>query len=211
MKRLFRSRLPPALTSTQINSLAKESHVAPEDIKDWYDRFNHCYPRSYLSYKEFISYLEQVNTQNGNDNHLTKSMVKQLFNVLDLNEDKRLNFEEFFLFNIVINQGSLEDKLKLIFRLYDRDQNKYLTRVQLENILSNMFDLLNLSKSKNGLSQNIDEILTRTNFNNQNTKISWHTFSTYVLNDPLLFSILVSNDFDDYKSDDDFSCIVTRF
>ncbi|CAF2579981.1 unnamed protein product [Rotaria sp. Silwood2] len=211
MKSLFRSRLPPELTPTQINSLATESHLPAEDIKEWYERFNHCYPRGYLSYKEFISYLQQLYAQNGNDNRLTKSTVKQLYNVLDLNEDKHLNFEEFFLFNRIINQGSSEEKLKLICHLYDRDKKKYLTRLQLENILTNMFDLLNLRRSKNGLSQNINEILTRANFSNQNTKISWNTFSAYVLNDPSLFAVLVSADNDENKSDDDFSCLVTRF
>ncbi|CAF1328659.1 unnamed protein product [Rotaria sp. Silwood1] len=211
MKSLFRSRIPPELTPTQITSLSTESHLPAEDIKEWYERFNHCYPRGYLSYKEFISYLQQVNTQNGNDNRLTKSMVKQLFNVLDLNEDKHLNFDEFFLFNRLINQGSLEEKLKLIFRLYDRDKKKYLTRQQLENILSNMFDLLNLSKSKNGLSQNIEKILNRANFSSQNTKISWSTFSTYVLNDPSLFAMLVSNDIEHDEPDDDIDYLVTRF
>ncbi|CAF3160942.1 unnamed protein product [Rotaria sp. Silwood2] len=211
MKSLFRSRLPPELTPTQINSLATESHLPAEDIKEWYERFNHCYPRGYLSYKEFISYLQQLYAQNGNDNRLTKSTVKQLYNVLDLNEDKHLNFEEFFLFNRLINHGSSEEKLKLICHLYDRDKKKYLTRLQLENILTNMFDLLNLRRSKNGLSQNINEILTRANFSNQNTKISWNTFSTYVLNDPSLFAVLVSADNDENKSDDDFSCLVTRF
>jgi len=211
MKSIFRSRLPPPLTSTQINTLTKESHLLSEDIEEWYERFYHCYPRGYLSSKEFLNYLKQIQTQNGNNNYPTKSMVKQLFHALDLDEDKQLNFEEFFLFNILINQGTTEEKLRLILTLYDKDEKKYLTRQKIENILINMFDLLNIPKPIDGLSRRIDTILTRANFNNQNAKISWHTFSSYVLNNPSLFKLLISTDTDENTSDDDFSVLITRF
>ncbi|CAF3092690.1 unnamed protein product [Rotaria socialis] len=211
MKNLFRSRLPPTLTSTQINKLADESHLSAQDIEEWYQRFNSCYPCGYLSYKEFISYLKTVKNQNGNDSRITKSVVKQLYRVLDLNQDKKLNFEEFFLFNIVLNQGSFEDKFKLTLDLYDREKEKYLTRAQLERILVDMFDLLNLSKAKDGLSQRIDEILTSANFNNKDNEISWHTFSTYVRNNQSLFATLISKDIGGKKSDDDFTTVTARF
>lgn len=211
MKRIFRSRVPPALKPEQIHILANESHLTEQEIQEWYERFTHCYPRGYLSYKEFISYLREVNNQNGNDNQLTNSMVKQLYRVLDLNQDKQLNFEEFFLFNIVINQGSLEDKLRLILALYDREKDKYVTRSQLENILVNMFDLLNISKAKIGLSERLDAILIRTNFNTQDNQISWHTFITYIRNDKSLFALLIGKDTNRKKSDDVFVPIITRF
>jgi len=211
MKSIFRSRLPPPLTSTQIVTLTKQSHLPVEDIEEWYERFNHCYPRGYLSQKEFLTYLKQFNIHNRNDSHPTKSMVKQLFRVLDLNEDKQLNFEEFFFFNILINQGSIQDKLKLILNLYDRDKKKDLTRQQLENVLINMFDLLNIPKPKNGLSQRINTILTRINFNTQSAKINWHTFSSSVLNNSSLFELLISNDVDENASEDDFNYLITRF
>ncbi len=74
-----------------------------------------------------------------------------------------------------------------------------------------MFDLLNIPKPTDGLSKRIDTILNRANFNNQNTKISWHTFSSYVLEQPSLFKLLISNDTDGNTSDDDFSVLITRF
>jgi Ca2+-binding EF-hand superfamily protein len=211
MKRIFRSRLPPPLTSTQIDTLTRQSHVSTEDLEEWYERFNHCYPRGYLSYKEFLDYLQQLQIQNKTSNRPTKSMGKQLFRILNLNEDQKLNFEEYFLFNILINQGTTEEKLKLILSLYDQKKTKYLTREQLENVLINMFELLNIPKPKNGLSQRIDTILTRSNFNNQQTKISWHTFSSYVLNDSSLFQLLISKDIDGDISNDGFTYLITRF
>jgi len=211
MKKIFRSRLPPPLTPTQISSLTKQSHLPVEEIQEWYERFNHCYPRGYLSSKEFLTYIKQFHTYNRTHNQPTKSMVKQLFRILDINEDKQLNFEEFFIFNLLINQGTSEDKLKLILHLYDQDKTKYLTRQQLENVLTNMFDILNIPKPINGLSKKLDTILTRANFNNQNSKISWHTFSSSVIDNPSLFRLLISNSTDRRTSEDDFDYLITRF
>ena len=82
MKRIFHSRIPPKLTSDQINYLTTQSYLSAEDVEDWYERFNHCYPRSYLSYKEFISYLNQLYAFNGNDHRLKKTINKRNFSFI---------------------------------------------------------------------------------------------------------------------------------
>ena len=110
---------------------------------------------------------------------------------------------------MLINQGSSEDKLKLILNLYDRDKQKYVSRQELEEVLINMFDLLNMTKPKTDLSQKLDTILSRGNFNTQN-KISWHTFSSHVLNNSSLFDLLISRNTNRNKTRDDPDIIVTR-
>ncbi|CAF1289342.1 unnamed protein product [Adineta steineri] len=202
MKSLFRSRLPAPLETAQTKRLSKQFHLPEEEIEEWYERFQHCYPRG-LSSKEFVFYLQQIQIKNGKDKRPTKSIVKRLFRLLDINQDKQLDFEEFFQFNILINQGSSENKLKLILSLYDKDKQKYLTRQQLENVLINMFDLLDIPIPNNGLSERINTILTRGNFNNQNSKISWHAFRTHILDNSSSFDLLVSND--------DWDYLITRF
>jgi Ca2+-binding EF-hand superfamily protein len=110
-----------------------------------------------------------------------------------------------------MNQGLPNEKLKLILKIYDRNKTKYLTREELENVLNNMFDLLNIHKPTNGLAKTIDTILIRTNFSQQDTKISWDTFSTYILNDSSLFQLLISNRNDGQIDDDGSEWLITRF
>jgi hypothetical protein len=74
-----------------------------------------------------------------------------------------------------------------------------------------MFDILNIPKPINGLSKKLDTILTRANFNNQNSKISWHTFSSSVIDNPSLFRLLISNSTDRRTSEDDCDYLITRF
>lgn len=218
MKRVFRSRVSPPLTATQLYTLTRQSHLSAEELEEWHQRFTHCYPRGYLSFKEFLFYLQQLNTptKNNEQKRPMKSMLKQLFRILDLNEDKQLNFEEFFLFNLLINRGTEGDKLKLILNLYDREKTKYLTLKQLENVLTDMFDLLNIPQPPDGISRRIDWILSRAELNSQDSKISWQTFRNCILNDPTLFALLVPNHHQtqhvhEDDDDDNSSWIVTRF
>ena len=211
MKRLFRSRLPPPLTMAQKTSLVKLSRLSAEEIEEWYEHFNHCYPRGHLSYKEFLSYVQQVNSLNGNANRFTKPMVKQLFNVFNLNKHEKLSFEEFFPLNILVNQYSLEDKFRLMLNLYNKDKSQHLTQQQLESVLMNMFDILNISTSSNGLTERINKILNRANVNSYEAKISWEAFSAYVLNDPLILEFLISSDSDGHQFSEEFAFIRTRF
>lgn len=214
MKRVFRSRLRPPLTSSQIETLTSQSHLSSEELEEWYERFYHCYPRGYLSQKEFLTYLQQLQSQNPNTdkkNQLAKPLVKKLYRLLDLNDDKQLNFEEFFLFNILINRGTMQDKLKLVFKIYDRKKNKQISKEELEIALGVMFDIVQLPIPNDGLTGRIDMILNRANFNSADSKISWHTFSTYVLNDSSLFQLLICNETDEVYFNDHFTIITTRF
>ncbi|UJR32802.1 hypothetical protein I4U23_020264 [Adineta vaga] len=113
MRSFFRSRLPPQLTSFQITRLSNQSKLSFEEIEHCYDQFILCYPYGYISFKDFRLYLKQLLFYNGNDqcqyNQLSKMILKQLFYRLNVNQEKKLSFEEFFRFNTLIAQESNEN------------------------------------------------------------------------------------------------------
>ena len=138
-------------------------------------------------------------------------MVKQLFNVFNLNKHKKLSFEEFLPLNILVNQYSLEDKFRLMLTLYNKDKSQHLTQQQLESVLMIMFDILNISTLSNGLTERINKILNRANINSYEGKIRWEAFSAYVLDDPLILEFLISSDSDGHQFSEDLAFIRTRF
>lgn len=217
MKRLFRSRLPRTLTSEKLDELSRDAQIPVADIQDWYERFNHCYPRGRLTFDEFVDYLNLFHTQNNpRQKPMTKATIKQIFRLLDIDHDKNLSFDEFFLFHLLINQGTTEDKLKLILNLYQNGQNKLFTKNELIAIFTSMFDILNIPLPVGGFSKAIDEILHRANMNNAADKIVWNTFRNYVMRDYSLLRLLATGSdkdkyHDEYIDDEDQSFITTRF
>ncbi|CAF1105289.1 unnamed protein product [Rotaria magnacalcarata] len=196
LRNIFRSRRPSQLTLSQLKQLSNQFNLSAEEIQSWYQHFILCYPYGYVSFQEFLVYLKHLNVDRKNQQYqLPKSLIKQLFYTLDLNKDRELNFEEFFQFNFLINQGTDQDKLKFILTIHDR-HSSYYARQEIADILKMLFGLLNISKQTNELSERINMILTSSNMNNNATKICWDTFCTYILNQSSSFQILLSNQLD---------------
>jgi len=187
----FRSRLPPSLTTKEINILTLKSNLTVEDINQWYSRFVHCYPRGYLTEKQFINYYQQLRDEYSPQ---LKPLIKQLFQVFDLNSDQKLDFHEFILLNVITNDGSIYEKIKLIFNSYDKDKEKYFTRNQIKEFLRNMFDLFDIPSSKLNIIDVIDFIFHKNNIK-KDEKINWKQFTEDIINDHSLYEQLISLDF----------------
>lgn len=192
IKNLFRTRPPRQLTLPQINRISSQSNITPIEVEKWYDRFVRCYTSGYVSLQEFQNYIQQVYFHHGNTSRepISKSLIKELFSTLDSNRNQELNFEEFFRFSLLINVGSIEEKLKFILTLYQREKTQHFTREEIVRLFNSMFKLLDMIKFTERLTEKVDIICKSIN---GNQRISWCTFSTAVLNQSTLFELLLSN------------------
>jgi len=187
----FRSRLPPTLTTKEINNLSLKSNLTREDIQQWYSTFVHCYPHGHLSKTQFVNYYQQLHDEHSEQ---LKPLIKELFQLFDSNNDNKLDFSEFVLFNVLTNDGSIYEKLDLIFRLYDKEKEKYFSRDQIKEFLRNMFDIFDIPSSKFNITEVIDTVFQRNNIN-KDQKINWNQFTQYIVNDQSLFEQLISLEF----------------
>ena len=191
----FRSRLPPSLTTKDIHLLTLKSDLSREDIEQWYSSFVHCYPQGYLSKRQFVLYYQQLR-----DEYSAQLLpfIEQLFDVFDANNDKKIDFYEFVLLNVLSNNGSINEKMKLIFRFYENDKEKHLSRDEIKEFLRHMFDLFDIPSSKSNVTDVIDRVFQKHNLTREQT-INWKEFTQDVLNDQALFRRLISVDI--YRND----------
>lgn len=180
IKNFFRTHPPRHLTLPQLHRLSTESNITPTEVQKWYARFVRCYTSGYVSLNEFEKYIRQVYLHRGlHAEQMSKSLMKEIYSTLDVNRDQELNFEEFFRFSILINLGSMEEKLKFIFSLYHREREVQFTRDEIAKLLTTMFKFFDMNKSMERLNENIEEIFRS---NNTDQRIGWKTFSRSVLN-----------------------------
>ncbi|CAF2956210.1 unnamed protein product [Rotaria sp. Silwood2] len=207
----FRSQIPEPLTKQEINILSLKTNLTPEDIQQYYLRFVHCYPHGYLSRQQFIKYYQQLRDEHSLQ---IKPLIKQLFDVFDLNKDNKLDFSEFLLLNVLTNNGSINEKLKLIFSLYnnEKEKKKSMSRDELKEFLRNMFDLFDIPSSKNHITQVIDKIFQIYSINKYD-KINWNQFIKEIHNDDNLYEefILLDQNKDDYSQHYQFIQTSLRF
>jgi len=64
--------------------------------------------------------------------------ISRLFKALDQNNDNKLDFREMICGLSILAKGSLDEKLELLFRSFDVDNTGFITRAQLESLITSV-------------------------------------------------------------------------
>ncbi|XP_065907299.1 dual oxidase 1-like [Dysidea avara] len=93
--------------------------------------------------------------------------VDQMFQLIDQDGNGFVSFREFLDMIVIFSRGSPEDKLKLMFDMYDVDKSGSLSREEFRNMLKGMMELVNASVSPDQLDQLIDSMFAAAGFQNK--------------------------------------------
>jgi neuronal calcium sensor 1 len=81
----------------------------------------------------------------------SKKFYKLLFNFLDVDKSKTVDFNEFLIAVSLTGQIEPKEKLRFAFKMFDTDGNKQLDICEVETIVSCIYDLMN---EKNRIGSN---------------------------------------------------------
>ena len=174
MKNFLRSRFPPPLTETELNLFSLRSNLSLSEVRDFYERFVHCYPLGYLTIDDFRLYLKEIlfrQTQKRID--LDRYLLKNFFRRLDKDQDQRLNFDEFFNGNLFMHQSTDSDRFGYILKLTNREKTKFYSRIQILENYKNLLILFNLSHVERVVYRVIKEIIKDQDHHGLARKMSW--------------------------------------
>lgn len=183
------------LNEDQIEQLLK-SRFNRSEILHWYRIFTEkCSPNNnktsydipYIHKSLFIEYFNQLHP-NGDVKRLTESF----FRTYDLNNDGIINFMEFMHAISVIQRGDLTEKLSFIFSLLDLNQEGYIDRLKLVNMMEALYDIkgINYKNSYNVLLTKVDNFIKRLDDHNERGRIIRYKFIESCMNDPILKDLL---------------------
>ena len=93
--------------------------------------------------------------------------VEQMFQLIDQDGNGFVSFREFLDMIVIFAKGSPEDKIKLMFDMYDVDKSGQLDRSEFKKMLKAMMEMVNAQVSPDQMDQLIESMFTAAGFQNK--------------------------------------------
>ena len=102
--------------------------------------------------------------------------IEQMFQLIDQDGNGFVSFREFLDMIVIFAKGSPDDKIKLMFDMYDVDRSGELDKNEFKKMLRAMMELVNASVSPDQMDQLIADMFERAGFKNKD-KLTLNDFN----------------------------------
>ncbi|XP_076170987.1 frequenin-2 isoform X2 [Ptiloglossa arizonensis] len=125
------------LKQDTIDRLMSQTYFTEKEIRQWHKGFLKDCPDGLLTEQGFIKIYKQFFPQGD-----PSKFASLVFRVFDENSDGTIEFEEFIRALSVTSRGNLDEKLHWAFRLYDVDNDGFITRAEMYNIVEAIYEMV---------------------------------------------------------------------
>ncbi|OAD59595.1 Frequenin-1 [Eufriesea mexicana] len=161
--------------------------ITEKEIRQWHKGFLKDCPDGLLTEQGFIKIYKQFFPQGD-----PSKFASLVFRVFDENSDGTIEFEEFIRALSVTSRGNLDEKLHWAFRLYDVDNDGFITREEMYNIVDAMYEMVGQqpqAEDENTPQKRVDKIFDQMD-KNHDDKLTLEEFREGSKADPRIVQAL---------------------
>ena len=185
------------LKTKDLETLRIDTEFTDDELKEWYQWYRGILldmPNGRMDVEEFKKIYNRMFPSGVDDRY-----AEHVFRSFDKNKDGQIDFREFVMSISITSRGTLEQKLQWAFKVYDIDEDGYITRKEMLEIVKAIFKMSRhnslsstLSVSEDAVSpeQRVDEIIKQLDAN-MDGKLSEQEFIEGSRNNPDIVSKLI--------------------
>ncbi|XP_058792547.1 Kv channel-interacting protein 1-like [Phymastichus coffea] len=157
----------PRYRPDSLRSLCRATRFNEAEMKRIYRGFKAQCPTGVVREDTFKLIYSQFFPQGAN----SSQYAHYVFNTLDQDHSGILSFEDFVVGLSILSRGSMDEKLRWTFSLYDINGDGYITRDEMTDIVTAVYELMgkfadpNLSHSHDGVRQKVDRMFQKMDCN----------------------------------------------
>ncbi|AFN82843.1 recoverin-like calcium-binding protein [Encephalitozoon romaleae SJ-2008] len=130
------------------------SHFPPKDIQEWSSSFKSVFPTGYMTsddletiFRDFFPFGSPTN------------FSKRLFETINISQSEAIDFHELLIAYSILIKGSDHEKLRWIFRFYDKDNDGVVSKKEIVEVIQYLADMtshtLDVSIDSEGIADEI--------------------------------------------------------
>ena len=185
------------LKSKELETLRTDTEFTDNELKEWYRWYRGILldmPNGRMDVEEFKKIYNRMFPSGVDDKY-----AEHVFRSFDKNKDGQIDFREFVISISITSRGTLEQKLQWAFKVYDIDEDGYITRKEMLEIVKAIFKMSRHNSLSNSLSvsedvatpeERVDDIIKQLDAN-MDGKLSEKEFIDGSKNNPDIVSKLI--------------------
>lgn len=170
-----------------LDDLHRNTQYSEEEIQSRYKEFLADYPSGYLRMEEFKkAYSDSVGHGDAS------KFAEYVFHSFDTNGDGVLDFREYLIGLHITSRGTIEQKIRLAFKMYDLDGNGYITcdeMLKVTKSLHKITSIVNLPHNISGARRRSAALFRKLDINSDG-KIRYNEFQEVIRSDPCILALL---------------------
>lgn len=164
---------PKILTEEEIKVLLDNTNLTRAQIVALHHNFLKECPTGKLTKKDFVKLFKEVHPSE-NKKEKADKFCEYVFKVIDTNNLGYISFQDFVVCFSLTSHGDFNKKCEFAFKLYDLDRDGIISKKEMTQVLTALYDLSGISdrKGENAPAKKVEEIIRKINAKSQDPEVA---------------------------------------